>query len=43
MSDDNEKDVGIPGTMTLGIIFLLWFVLIYFVHWFVLWGNWPTG
>ena len=29
-----------PGTMVLAIVFLSWFILVYFVQWAALRGNW---
>jgi len=39
MSDDQEK-LHAPGSLVLGIIFLLWFIIIYFVQWMALSKTW---
>jgi len=39
MSKEKEK-MHTPGSFVLGLIFLGWFVLVYFVQWAALAQNW---
>jgi len=37
-----SDEVKTPGSFTLAIIFLVWFIIAYFVQWAALWDNWAV-
>lgn len=40
MSDNGKEKMEAPGSFVLGMIFLAWFVVVYFVQWAALSRNW---